>query len=271
MTQALLTNCRIHVGITKPPTRDAWSFSCFTTASINASFFGVHPSEGQKYTVPHTSSDIHHARTILTSFPGIYMTAPSSLSTTAPKSPSPATKTSPDVCLQSLLLAFSWVILAASVAKPPDLLHLFVELLLDLLLSHLVVNSKGNIECALVPFHVLFFCTPRPAIQQGTSRFFLTFFEFISCSSFSPVLGSFPCLFFLITSLLQFPAPIGHPSFSFHVLNMFQSRTRHSKLSYHQENQQRPLLHFPQTPSIPFVFSPFVPFLLLRPLFSSSV
>ena len=84
-------------------------------------------------------------------FQKIDMTAHSSLSTTAPKSLSTATKTPPDVCLKSSLLALS------SVPRlRRTLLHIFVELLL---LPPLVLNPKEDVDCAFVPFHVLPYCT----------------------------------------------------------------------------------------------------------------
>ena len=74
----------IHVGTASDQQRVPGG--SFTTASIKASFLGVHPSESQKYT-----AKTKHPRTFtlawatIPSFSGMYVTAPSSLPTTAPR------------------------------------------------------------------------------------------------------------------------------------------------------------------------------------------
>ena len=94
--------------------------TCFITASINASFLGVQPSECLQFSAKTRIPPLTftHAWAILPSFPGIDVTAPSSVPTTAPRLLSIATKTPPDVCLRSSLLAFSSVIPTASAAHP---------------------------------------------------------------------------------------------------------------------------------------------------------
>ena len=80
-----------------------------------------------------------------------------SLSITAPRPRSVATKTPPSVSSQSSLLALTSVILAASAANLYSCSALFVEVLLHLLLPHPVLNPKENVQGTFVPPHVFLF------------------------------------------------------------------------------------------------------------------
>ena len=84
-------------------------FACFTTASSNASFLGVQPSECQKNTEKTRKPPLTftHAWAILRSLPEIESIAPSSAPTTAPKLLPTATKTPSDVCFRSSVPALS--------------------------------------------------------------------------------------------------------------------------------------------------------------------
>ena len=156
-------------------------FDCLTTASISASFLGGHPSQCQKYTAK-------------ISFPGIDMTDPSSLSTTAPKSLSSATKTPLHACLQFSLLAFSSVILAASAAN----LHpCYTSLWNCSSISSFPILLSIPKKMRKVPLYlVMYFFSVLYADKQGTYHRFCWFSRFFSCSLILPVLGSFPCLSF---------------------------------------------------------------------------
>ena len=137
-------------------------------------------------------------------------TAPSSLSTTVPRSPSVATKTPPNVCLQSSLLAFSSVTLAASAAH---LHHSLVSLLncsLHLLLPHPVLNSK---KMSRVPLYLIMHF-PRNSTQNHSTGYIsllLMALAIHSCSSFFPVLETFLRLLFHPNRSSPLPAPTGSP------------------------------------------------------------
>ena len=77
-------------------------------------------------------------------------------------------------CMRSILTACSFisvscctlspVILAASAAKPPSFLCLFVELLLHFFLPQFVLYSKEDIKGEFASSHALLFCAPSRTI-----------------------------------------------------------------------------------------------------------
>ena len=91
----------------------------------------------------------------------------------------PPQKLLPDVCLRSLLRAFSSTILAASAANLHPCFGFFVELLLHLFFPHSVLESEEDIEGASVPSRVLL-SAPRRPIQQGTCHPFRFLQHFLS-------------------------------------------------------------------------------------------
>ena len=161
--QALLEVFWIHVGITSDqpgiPGISRLLHHCFHQRFVSRRPSCRMPKIHGKD--PHASSD-NHPR--LGDF-ALNVTVPSSLSTTAPKLLSIATKTPPDVCLQSTMPALSSVILAASAAN----IHPCFDSRLSCS-SFLILCSitHKDVECAMVPFRVLPLRTPRRAIQQCT-------------------------------------------------------------------------------------------------------
>ena len=115
---------------------------------------------------PHASCDMHpRLGNPSIHFQGTSFRAPSSLSMTVPRSHSIATETTADVCLRSSLLAFSWVILAASGANLHTCSVSLLKLLLHLLLRHSVFNPEGDVKGTFVPSHILLLGAPRRTIQ----------------------------------------------------------------------------------------------------------
>ena len=141
---------------------------------------------------------------IIHSFPGMDATALSSLSITAPRLLSTATKTPPDVCLRSCILVG---VPCRVGCKSPSLRGFYVELLFHLLSSHPVLNSKEDVDRTLQSSHVLPLRAPRRFIHSTgytstfsavfASRFSLSFFLFpenFFCPSFRPnCFLPFPC------------------------------------------------------------------------------
>ena len=116
MHQTLPDISRIHVGIACHP----WWFACFTTVSVKASFFGVHPSEYKNIRQTkktHTSSDIHPCMCDFSSVHTDRLDGTFFFVSDRSKSLSVTTKIPPDVCLQALLPALSSVCLAVSAAN----------------------------------------------------------------------------------------------------------------------------------------------------------
>ena len=134
---------------------------------------------------------------ILPSLPGIDATAPSSSPTTVPRLLSTATKTPPDVCLRSSLLALSSVIISASAAKSPSFLGFSVELLIHFLLPQSVLNPKKRYRT----FLDIFSCT---------SSLCSTLIHSTRCMSVILPLSSFQsCLLSLAAStFVESPPPI---------------------------------------------------------------
>ena len=154
--------------------------ACVTTASINASFLGVHPSECQKLIAKASTPPLifTHVWAILPSFEGVDMPAPS-LSNTAPRLLSIARVTPPDMCLRSLLFAFpiSSLLMLCSIPKKKSKVPVYLptyfssvnhaEILkriqlivfdglgISLLLFHLSCSLGPLVSCHVMSCHVM--------------------------------------------------------------------------------------------------------------------
>ena len=156
--------------------------TCFTTASIKASFLGVHPSECPKYAAK-------------TCIPPLTLTTLERCSLHSqgwtkqlrclcrpllPDCCRLRQRLTLDVCLRSSLPSFSTVILTASAAKSPSLLGQFVELLLHLFFPHPVARFRSRCQKYLCTFSCTSsLCTTRIHSTRYTSLFFF-FFAFHS-------------------------------------------------------------------------------------------
>ena len=165
-----------------------------------------YPSVCQKYTAKTRISPLIFtlAWAVHALFARMDATAPSSLSTTAPRSLSVATKTPPDVCLQSSLLARSSVILAASAAN----LHPRLVSLLNCrsISSSFILCSIHRKRCRMCPctFPCASFACSTPTLEQNTSYCFCGLFVPRSCSCFSQF-GTFPGS---VSLLKKFSGPV---------------------------------------------------------------
>ena len=176
--------------------------ACFTSATISASFLGIHPSGCQKYTAKTRIPPLTftHAWAVLPSFPGIDVTAPPSLPTTAPRLLSIATETPPDVCLRSSLLA-------ASAANH----HLCLASSLNCSsISSLLILCSIPKKMSKVPLYLLIYFLSVLQAEPVQER----------CTSpFSKLSASHFCFFLLLDGNVFYhsSAPNCFPSFYFHL------------------------------------------------------
>ena len=137
-------------------------------------------------TDPHTPSDIHPCLGESPFIPAIDVTAPSSLSATAPKLQYP-----PDVCLRSSLLAFSSVTLAASAA---NLYPCMVVLLSCCTISFFLILCSIPKKMSKVPsvYLLTYFCSVHHA--EPFKRVLLTAFGVaFAFHSFSSIIDTSIC------------------------------------------------------------------------------
>ena len=137
--------------------------ACLRTASSRASFLGVQPSECQNNNEKTRNPPVAftHAWAILPSLPGSTQSSLLLLPQLLPKLLSTATKTPPDVCFRSSLLALSSVILAASAADlHPSLASLLNCSSISSFPSLRFIPKKIS-HFPFVPSHVLPLCAPR--------------------------------------------------------------------------------------------------------------
>ena len=173
--QTLSEVFRVHVGITRHQSRSGGSRQ-FT--NIKASFRGVRTSECHKYTAKlHTSSDIYPCLVDNSFIPALDTTAPTSLSPTSPRPLLIATKTVPDVCLHTSLLAFSEVILTVDAAN----LNLF------LVSVEMLLHPPRRCQRYLCTSSCASRCSTQNHSTRRISMFLMAFAAFHSCSLFSHI------------------------------------------------------------------------------------
>ena len=202
VSQVLLLIFWLLVGIARYQPRCLVILACFTTTTISASFLGVHPSGCQKYTAKTRIPPLTftHAWAMLPSFPGIDVTAPSSLPTTAPRLLSIATETPPDVCLRSSLLA----------ASAANLYLCLASLLNCSSISSLLILGSIPKKMSKVPLYLLIYFVSvlqaEPFNKGAPHRF----------RSLLHLTSAFP-FFLMEMSFYHSSAPNCFPSFYFHL------------------------------------------------------